>query len=193
MYSAQEVTRTKQPSLQLAGIGITEPAAQLYQAGTAIPSLEKKLTLASESNWIAQEVMTKYSAVPQIRSVKAVPFVMFVPEGADIDSTLPILQYQHGITSIQGKCLCFYDAARGGALTGTAAYKPYAIIAIDQPLHGQRALSADVVTTPATPTVYMNLEYLPVARDNIRQSAIDGLGVRFALNSATDAAFSSFR
>jgi hypothetical protein len=37
----------------------------------------------------------------------------------------------------------------------------------------------------------MNLEYLPVARDNIRQSAIDGLGVRFALNSATDAAFSN--
>ncbi|CAH6925065.1 Pla-1/cef family extracellular lipase [Vibrio chagasii] len=176
---------------QLAGIGITEPATQLYQAEYQQLLIGEKLTLASGEQLDSSRVMTKYSAVPQIRSVKAVPFVMFVPEGADIDSTLPILQYQHGITSIKESAYAFAMQHIGGALTGTAPYKPYAIIAIDQPLHGQRALSADVVTTPTTPTVYMNLEYLPVARDNIRQSAIDGLGVRFALNSATDAAFSN--
>ncbi|MCY9864744.1 fumarate hydrolyase [Vibrio coralliirubri] len=176
---------------QLAGLGITEPSTQLYQAEYQQLLIGEKLTLASGEQLDSSRVMTKYSAVPQIRAVKAVPFVMFVPEGAAIDSTLPILQYQHGITSIKESAYAFAMQHIGSALTGTAPYKPYAIIAIDQPLHGQRALSADVVTTPTTPTVYMNLEYLPVARDNIRQSAIDGLGVRFALNSATDAAFSN--
>ncbi|MEZ8648400.1 VolA/Pla-1 family phospholipase [Vibrio splendidus] len=176
---------------QLAGLGITEPATQLYQAEYQQLLIGEKLTLADGEQLDSARIMTKYSAVPQIRAVKSVPFVMFVPEGAAIDSTLPILQYQHGITSIKESAYAFAMQHIGGALTGTAPYKPYAIIAIDQPLHGQRALSADVVTTPTTPTVYMNLEYLPVARDNIRQSAIDGLGVRFALNSATDTAFSN--
>ncbi|CDT37416.1 VolA/Pla-1 family phospholipase [Vibrio coralliirubri] len=174
---------------QLAGLGITEPATQLYQAEYQQLLIGEKLTLASGEQLDSARVMTKYSAVPQIRAAKSVPFVMFVPEGAAIDSSLPILQYQHGITSIKESAYAFAMQHIGGALTGSAPYKPYAIIAIDQPLHGQRALSTDVVTTPTTPTVYMNLEYLPVARDNIRQSAIDGLGVRFALNSATDSAF----
>ncbi|WP_372385083.1 VolA/Pla-1 family phospholipase [Vibrio sp. BS-M-Sm-2] len=176
---------------QLAGIGITEPATQLYQAEYQQLLIGEKLTLASGEQLDNSRVMTKYSAVPQIRSVKSVPFIMFVPEGAAIDSSLPILQYQHGITNIKESAYAFAMQHIGGALTGSTPYKPYAIIAIDQPLHGQRALSADVVTTPTTPTVYMNLEYLPVARDNIRQSAIDGLGVRFALNLATDTAFSN--
>ncbi len=176
---------------QLAGIGITEPATQLYQAEYQQLLIGEKLTLASGEQLDSSRVMTKYSAVPQIRKVKSVPFIMFVPEGAAIDSSLPILQYQHGITNIKESAYAFAMQHIGGALTGSTPYKPYAIIAIDQPLHGQRALSADVVTTPTTPTVYMNLEYLPVARDNIRQSAIDGLGVRFALNSATDTAFSN--
>ncbi|MDN2668041.1 fumarate hydrolyase [Vibrio sp. 14N.309.X.WAT.E.F5] len=172
---------------QLAGIGITEPATQLYQAEYQQLLIGEKLTLASGEQLDSSRVMTKYSAVPQIRSVKSVPFIMFVPEGTLIGNDLPILQYQHGITNLKESAYAFAIQHIAGGLSS----KPYAIIAIDQPLHGQRGLSADVVTTPTTPTVYMNLEYLPVARDNIRQSAIDGLGVRFALNSATDAAFSN--
>lgn len=172
---------------QLAGIGITEPATQLYQAEYQQLLIGEKLTLASGEQLDSSRVMTKYSAVPQIRSVKSVPFIMFVPEGTLIGNDLPILQYQHGITNLKESAYAFAIQHIAGGLSS----KPYAIIAIDQPLHGQRALSADVVTTPTTPTVYMNLEYLPVARDNIRQSAIDGLGVRFALNSATDTAFSN--
>jgi Pla-1/cef family extracellular lipase len=39
----------------------------------------------------------------------------------------------------------------------------------------------------------MNLEYLPVARDNIRQGAIDGMGLRYAMNyvAPSEAAFST--
>lgn len=172
---------------QLAGIGITEPATQLYQAEYQQLLIGEKLTLASGEQLDSSRVMTKYSAIPQIRAVKSVPFIMFVPEGTLIGNDLPILQYQHGITNLKESAYAFAIQHIAGGLSS----KPYAIIAIDQPLHGQRALSADVVTTPTTPTVYMNLEYLPVARDNIRQSAIDGLGVRFALNSATDTAFSN--
>ncbi|MCW4446778.1 fumarate hydrolyase [Vibrio splendidus] len=176
---------------QLASLGITEPATQLYLAEYQQLLIGEKLTLADGEQLDSARIMTKYSAVPQIRAVKSVPFVMFVPEGGAIGSDLPILQYQHGITSVKESAFAYAMQHIGGAMNGAAPFKPYAIIAIDQPLHGQRALSADVVTTPTTPTVYMNLEYLPVARDNIRQSAIDGLGVRFALNSATDAAFSN--
>lgn len=176
---------------QLASLGITEPATQLYLAEYQQLLIGEKLTLADGEQLDSARIMTKYSAVPQIRAVKSVPFVMFVPEGGAIGSDLPILQYQHGITSVKESAFAYAMQHIGGAMNGAAQFKPYAIIAIDQPLHGQRALSADVVTTPTTPTVYMNLEYLPVARDNIRQSAIDGLGVRFALNSATDTAFSN--
>lgn len=176
---------------QLGTLGITDPATQLYDPNYQKLLIGEKLDLANGQQLDSTRIMTKYSAVPQIRAVKSVPFMMFVPEGLAIDSNLPILQYQHGITNIKESSYAFAMQHIGGVLTGTAPYKPYAIIAIDQPLHGQRALSADVVTTPTTPTVYMNLEYLPVARDNIRQSAIDGLGVRFALNTASDAAFSN--
>jgi len=176
---------------KLAELKITDPATQLYDPNYQKLLIGEKLELANGQQLDSTRIMTKYSAVPQIRAVKSVPFMMFVPEGLAIDSNLPILQYQHGITNIKESAYAFAMQHIGGALTGTPPYKPYAVIAIDQPLHGQRALSADVVTTPANPTVYMNLEYLPVARDNIRQSAIDGLGVRFALNTATDAAFSN--
>lgn len=177
---------------QLAILGITNPAVDLQDPAKLKALVGQKLTLADGSQLDPERIMTKYSAVPQIRAVKEVPFLMFVPEGAAIGSDLPILQYQHGITSIKESAYAFAMQHIGAAMKiGSAPYKPYAIIAIDQPLHGQRGLSQQVVTTPLSPTVYMNLQYLPVARDNIRQSAIDGLGVRYALNGATDAAFAN--
>lgn len=140
-----------------------------------------QLTLADGSQLDADRILTRYSAVPQLRSVKSVPFVMFVPKRADFAS-LEVLQYQHGITNVKESAYLFALQHMVGAVQ--AGQQPYAVIAIDQPLHGERALSSDIVTTPENPTVFMNLEYLPVARDNIRQGAIDGLGLRLALNNA---------
>lgn len=177
---------------QLALLGITNPAIDLQDPEKLKALVGQKLTLADGSQLDPERIMTKYSAVPQIRAVKEVPFLMFVPEGAAIGSDLPILQYQHGITNIKESAYAFAMQHIGAAMQiGSAPYKPYAIIAIDQPLHGQRMLDNGVVTTDSDPTVYMNLEYLPVARDNIRQSAIDGLGVRYALNGVADAAFAN--
>ncbi|MDA0128336.1 fumarate hydrolyase [Vibrio sp. MarTm2] len=176
---------------QLALLGFTDPAVDLRDPSKVAALVGQKLTLADGSQLDPERIMTKYSAVPQIRAVKEVPFLMFVPEGAVMGENLPILQYQHGITSIKESAYAFAMQHIGAAMQGEMPFKPYAIIAIDQPLHGQRLLSQNVVTTPSNPMVYMNLEYLPVARDNIRQSAIDGLGVRYALNGATDAAFAN--
>lgn len=176
---------------QLALLGFTNPAVDLRDPSKLKALVGQKLTLADGSQLDPQRIMTKYSAVPQIRNVKEVPFLMFVPEGAAIGANLPILQYQHGITSVKESAYAFAMQHIGAAMQGAAPFKPYAIIAIDQPLHGQRMLDNGVVTTDSDPTVYMNLEYLPVARDNIRQSAIDGLGVRYALNGVADAAFAN--
>ncbi|NVC64265.1 fumarate hydrolyase [Vibrio sp. 05-20-BW147] len=173
---------------QLSDLGFTVLPDQLYSAQHQALLVGAKLTLADGTQLDADRIMTRYSAVPQIRAVKEVPFIMFVPKGAGADN-VPLLQYQHGITNLKESA---YALALSHISTAIQTGKtPYALIAIDQPLHGQRALSDGTVTTPQTPTVFMNLEYLPVARDNIRQGAIDGLGLRYALNyvNPTEVAF----
>ncbi|HAS6079149.1 TPA: fumarate hydrolyase [Vibrio vulnificus] len=175
-------------SQQLVDLGFTDLPAQLYSAPHQALLVGAKLTLADGTQLDADRILTRYSAVPQIRAVKEVPFIMFVPKGAGADN-VPLLQYQHGITNLKESA---YALALSHISTAIQTGKtPYALIAIDQPLHGQRALSDGTVTAPQTPTVFMNLEYLPVARDNIRQGAIDGLGLRYALNyvNPTEVAF----
>ncbi|HDY7632449.1 TPA: fumarate hydrolyase [Vibrio vulnificus] len=175
-------------SQQLVDLGFTDLPAQLYSAPHQALLVGAKLTLADGTQLDADRILTRYSAVPQIRAVKEVPFIMFVPKGAGADN-VPLLQYQHGITNLKESA---YALALSHISTAIQTGKtPYALIAIDQPLHGQRALSDGTVTTPQTPTVFMNLEYLPVARDNIRQGAVDGLGLRYALNyvNPTEVAF----
>jgi len=176
---------------QLGLLGLTDLPADLYLQEKQKTLIGQKLTLADGSQLDPERIMTKYSAVPQVREVMDVPFLMFVPEGAAIGADLPILQYQHGITSVKESAYAFAMQHIGAAMQGSAPFKPYAIIAIDQPLHGQRALNEDANTTEINPTVYMNLEYLPVARDNIRQSAIDGLGMRYAINGTMESAFAN--
>ena len=65
------------------------------------------------------------------------------------------------------------------------AGKKVALVVIDHPLHGERgfALSGSMatVTTSDHPTPYLNLSYLTVARDNLKQSVADLLGLRLLL------------
>ncbi|MGF1784943.1 hypothetical protein L4D00_03955 [Photobacterium swingsii] len=131
------------------------------------------LTLADGSQLDKERLVTQYSPIPKIKAVVDVPFVMFKPTSVTAANSLPVMLYQHGITSIKENAYFF---ASNFAKSGMV------VMAIDHPLHGARALSSEIVTTPATPEVYMNLEYLPVARDNIRQSTMDVLGVRGALS-----------
>ncbi|MDV5170498.1 VolA/Pla-1 family phospholipase [Photobacterium rosenbergii] len=137
-----------------------------------------KVTLADGSQLDEERLVTQYSPLPQIQSVDQVPVLMIVPPAA-LAPTPGVTIYQHGITSVKETAYLF-GAQHIGAAAGASAV-PKAIVAIDHPLHGERALADGTVTTGETADVYMNLEYLNVARDNIRQSIIDALGVRTSL------------
>ncbi|WP_159064937.1 VolA/Pla-1 family phospholipase [Thaumasiovibrio subtropicus] len=134
------------------------------------------LTLANGTALDAERVITQYNPVPQIKDVVDIPVIMFVPQGV---ANPGVLLYQHGITSRKENSYLF--AANHMAIALQAQQQPYAILAYDQPLHGERALSDGTVADDDNVAVFMNLEYLNVARDNLRQGALDTIGARTAL------------
>ncbi|MEH6531539.1 MAG: VolA/Pla-1 family phospholipase [Photobacterium frigidiphilum] len=157
----------------LDGIEITKLLAG--DSAEFIKLIGLKVTLADGSQLDEERLMTQYSPLPQVKSVAQIPVLMILPPNA----TPGAVVYQHGITSVKENAYLFGAQHIGAAALNSLA--PKAIIAIDHPLHGERALADGTVTTPATADVYMNLEYLTVARDNIRQSIMDSLGVRTSL------------
>ncbi|OOF03206.1 hypothetical protein BZG80_10610 [Salinivibrio sp. MA440] len=160
-------------------------AAQLAEAGVDIAVLSGDdktliteelfklagvtLTKADGSQLDPERIITRYSPVPQIKSVQEVPFLLFTP--ATVDSTTKLTVYQHGITSAKENAYFF-------APNFTNAGQ--AVMAIDLPLHGQRSLDAER-SANVDVTAYLNLNNLAVARDNVRQSALDVMGVRAGL------------
>ena len=95
----------------------------------------------------------------------------------------PVVILQHGITSKKEDLL---------AVTGALSIAGYATIAIDHPLHGSRGFVIDeqVINTSAgfggKTTDYFNLSSLLTARDNLRQSIVDTMGLRLGLNALVD-------
>ena len=95
----------------------------------------------------------------------------------------PVVILAHGITSQKEDML---------AITGTLSLAGIASVAIDQPLHGSRGFDLDgdgtddLNATSVSATHYMNLASLPTARDNLRQSVSDLLGLRLGLNAVID-------
>ncbi|GLP94917.1 VolA/Pla-1 family phospholipase [Paraferrimonas sedimenticola] len=106
----------------------------------------------------------------------------------------PTTMVLHGITG-------FKEGA--AALAGAYSVAGQAVIAIDMPLHGSRSIDlngdineeggkyeisasealigVDPRFDNADTTVYMNLANLLTGRDNLRQSVVDHLGLRFAI------------
>lgn len=158
---------------QLAAAGIdtsvlaTDQTEQLKLVGL-------NLTLADGSPLDSERVITKYSPVPQVKSLESVEFLLFTPNGAD---PTDVVIYQHGITSAKENAYAFaYNLARAGV----------AVIAIDLPIHGTRSLD-DTRSANADVLAYLNLANLPVARDNVRQSALDVMGLRASLTASLQA------
>ncbi|MBT0586448.1 VolA/Pla-1 family phospholipase [Alteromonas oceanisediminis] len=95
----------------------------------------------------------------------------------------PVVILAHGITSKKEDML---------AITGALSLAGFATVAIDQPIHGSRGFDLngdgvdDLNATTVSATHYMNLGSLPTARDNLRQSVSDLLGVRLGLNAFVD-------
>ncbi|MGL5461234.1 MAG: VolA/Pla-1 family phospholipase, partial [Aeromonas veronii] len=114
---------------------------------------------------------------------QSVPLRIFA--AAPLNTITDVIIYQHGVTSIKENA---YALALGQIGAGATASKSVAVVVIDHPLHGERGYalsgSMDTVTTSENPTPYLNLGYLTVARDNLKQSVADLLGLRLAVGLA---------
>lgn len=138
------------------------------------------ITLADGSRLDTERVPTRFTPFAKIRSMETVNFLLFTP--TTIPANMPIVIYQHGITSAKENAYYFADKlARGGI----------GVIAIDLPLHGERSLDA-VRSANASALAYINLSNIPVARDNLQQSTFDLLGLRASISIAYSVRSNSF-
>ncbi|WP_218310719.1 VolA/Pla-1 family phospholipase [Alteromonas antoniana] len=128
---------------------------------------------------MGDETLDVQITVPDVAVATGLGFPITKP-----DAGWPVVILAHGITSKKEDML---------AITGTLALAGIASVAIDQPLHGSRGFDLDgdgtddINATTVSATHYMNLGSLPTARDNLRQSVSDLLGLRLGLNAVVDA------
>ncbi|RUO21109.1 alpha/beta hydrolase [Aliidiomarina iranensis] len=150
--------------------------------------------------------LTKFNPIPRPTTVNQVPLMMSVPDVNTVNAVRaqlgleaismpqggwPVVIFQHGITGEKTNFL---------PIAGTLALSGHAVVAIDHPLHGDRGFeienaAGDVVRVinastgkGGSPTDYLNLGSLLTARDNLRQSVADLLGLRVGLNFSSAAA-----
>lgn len=131
----------------------------------------------------AERNIGRFNPLPTLTEVQSVPLRIFA--AAPLNTITDVIIYQHGVTSIKENA---YALALGQIGAGATASKSIAVVVIDHPLHGERGYalsgSMDTVTTSENPTPYLNLGYLTVARDNLKQSVADLLGLRLAVGLA---------
>ncbi|WP_404398702.1 VolA/Pla-1 family phospholipase [Idiomarina loihiensis] len=136
--------------------------------------------------------VTKYSPIPEKQADEEVTVFATTPNvavanmvrpnfGLEADLSVPaegwpVVIFQHGITA---------DKSSAAAIAGTLAVAGYATIAIDHPLHGDRAFGAIDASSEAGAINYMNLQSLLTTRDNVRQSIADLIGLRLSLSNAS--------
>lgn len=131
----------------------------------------------------AEQNIGRFNPLPKLEEVQSVPMRIFAKD--DLNTITDVIIYQHGVTSVKENA---YALALGQIYAGMQAGKKVALVVIDHPLHGERGFalsgSMDTVTTSDNPTPYLNLSYLTVARDNLKQSVADLLGLRLAVGLA---------
>jgi triacylglycerol lipase len=131
----------------------------------------------------AEQNIGRFNPLPKLEEVQSVPMRVFAKDA--LNTITDVIIYQHGVTSVKENA---YALALGQIYAGMQAGKKVALVVIDHPLHGERgfALSGSMatVTTSENPTPYLNLSYLTVARDNLKQSVADLLGLRLAVGLA---------
>ncbi|MFL9708113.1 VolA/Pla-1 family phospholipase [Aeromonas veronii] len=131
----------------------------------------------------AERNIGRFNPLPALTEVQSVPLRIFA--AAPLNTITDVIIYQHGVTSIKENA---YALALSQIGAGMGAGKKVAVVVIDHPLHGERgyALSNSMatVTTSENPLPYLNLNYLTVARDNLKQSVADLLGLRLAVGLA---------
>ena len=148
--------------------------------------------------------LTKYNSIPKMQSMANVPVQITKPilpvvnayrSGLGLEPFAampaggwPVVIMQHGITTQKESML---------TLTAQLSLQGFATVAIDHPRHGERGVDVDVDgnddfnATTGSVLSYMNLSSLLVARDSLRQSSADLLGLRLGLNFSGDSAMNS--
>lgn len=142
------------------------------------------VTLTSGGKALDPEMnIGRFNPLPALEEVQSVPMRIFA--AAPLTAITDVIIYQHGVTSVKENA---YALALGQIGAGAQKSKNVAVVVIDHPLHGERGFaltgSLDSVTTSDNPTPYLNLSYLTVARDNLKQSVADLLGLRLAVGLA---------
>ena len=134
----------------------------------------------------AEQNIGRFNPLPALEEVQSVPMRIFAPT-INLSTVTDVIIYQHGVTSIKENAYALALSQIGAGLN-PSVNKVVAVVVIDHPLHGERgfALSGSMatVTTSDNPTPYLNLSYLTVARDNLKQSVADLLGLRMAVGLA---------
>ncbi|RUR53343.1 lipase [Aeromonas veronii] len=134
----------------------------------------------------AERNIGRFNPLPTLTEVQSVPLRIFA--AAPLSIITDVIIYQHGVTSIKENAYALALGQIGAGLQVTPTAKNVAVVVIDHPLHGERGYalsgSTDTVTTSENPTPYLNLGYLTVARDNLKQSVADLLGLRLAVGLA---------
>ncbi|MCK8125693.1 lipase [Pseudoalteromonas sp. 2CM39R] len=150
--------------------------------------------------------LTKYNSLPKVQSMANVPVQItkpILPVVNNIRTTQlnlpainmpaggwPVVIMQHGITTQKESML---------TLTAQLSLQGFATVAIDHPRHGERGVDVDLdgnddfnaTSGKGSVLSYMNLNSLLVARDSLRQSSADLLGLRLGLNFSGDSSLNS--
>ncbi|MDM5087102.1 lipase [Aeromonas rivipollensis] len=166
----------------LLGELIAEPSRQAELLAEASKLIGVTLTSGGQPLDPEQNI-GRFNPLPALEEVQSVPMRIFAV--APLTAITDVIIYQHGVTSVKENA---YALALGQIGAGAQASKNVAVVVIDHPLHGERGFALtggpDSVTTSDNPTPYLNLSYLTVARDNLKQSVADLLGLRLAVGLA---------
>ncbi|EEZ40583.1 VolA/Pla-1 family phospholipase [Photobacterium damselae] len=150
----------------------TDPKAQVRVLSALTGA---KITLADGKQLDPQRIITRYSPVPELKSVQTFEYTLVLPTKAECQQPLTnaVTIYQHGVTSSKETLT---KSALADQLIGDQCR---AIFAINHPLHGDRGVAGQNAAT--NPSMYLNLASLTVARDNLRQSVTDVINLRASI------------
>ncbi|WIH27932.1 VolA/Pla-1 family phospholipase [Photobacterium damselae] len=150
----------------------TDPKAQVRVLSALTGA---KITLANGKQLDPQRIITRYSPVPELKSVQTFEYTLVLPTKAECQQPLTnaVTIYQHGVTSSKETLT---DSTLADQLIGNQCR---AIFAINHPLHGDRGVAGQ--NAEKNPSMYLNLASLTVARDNLRQSVTDVINLRASI------------
>ncbi|MFC3034676.1 VolA/Pla-1 family phospholipase [Pseudoalteromonas fenneropenaei] len=133
-----------------------------------------------KTQWLANIPVQITKPMADLQVINAVRAQLGMPALSMPATGWPVVILQHGITSKKEDML---------ALTAALTIQGFATVAIDHPMHGERGIDVDgdgtddFNATTKSVLAYMNLSSLLVARDNLRQSVADLLGLRLGLHT----------